>query len=409
MSRRRDRTRGAGHKREQGWHLAIPHDFINSNLFARLSSSAKVLVYDVGVQYKLDNNGQLRATFEKLKHRGWGSEATLFKARRELEEAGVLFETRKGGRPNRATWYAMTFWDLDPHPDYDIGRGAYPGKGSWRLNRLNGPIAPRPAPGLLQKRKPPSADSASSRSKGSAQASKTVAIRPLVHRDATSISEVDLRGSPICGAEQQGRQGSSAASHRERPAPAQTSAHYDDQPEADHAPSAASARQADNPPVAHPSADGALTEQENERFVALLTADGSTTEHGARVIVRWADDADVRHVLQEAERRGLVGEAARSLMNERRAIAAAKRSDEFRLSQVLAKRMGKHLGLHESSDVVKERARGIEQLREMHDLSRDKIWAEFERFSADQTLRSQVLIPAVLHYYMQQPEPARAA
>ena len=48
-----------------------------------------------------------------MRLRGWRSEATLMKAKRELIEMGLIVETRKGARPNKASLYAVTFYALD--------------------------------------------------------------------------------------------------------------------------------------------------------------------------------------------------------------------------------------------------------------------------------------------------------
>jgi len=56
---------------------------------------------------------------------------TLTNAKRELLDAGFLYETVKGQRPNRASWYALTWRMLDRHPSFDAGalegfrRGVY--------------------------------------------------------------------------------------------------------------------------------------------------------------------------------------------------------------------------------------------------------------------------------------------
>jgi hypothetical protein len=64
-------------------------------------------------QYRGDNNGDLSACWKFMKPRGWRSEATLAKAKRELIDLGLIVETRKGARPNKASLYAVTWCDLD--------------------------------------------------------------------------------------------------------------------------------------------------------------------------------------------------------------------------------------------------------------------------------------------------------
>jgi len=55
----------------------------------------------------------------------------LTKAKRELLEGGFIFQTVMGHRPNKASWYAVTWRALDKIPGFDVGtvegfrRGAY--------------------------------------------------------------------------------------------------------------------------------------------------------------------------------------------------------------------------------------------------------------------------------------------
>jgi hypothetical protein len=55
----------------------------------------------------------------------------ITRAKRELIEAGFIFQTVMGHRPNKASWYAVTWRVLDKVPGYDEGtaqlfeRGAY--------------------------------------------------------------------------------------------------------------------------------------------------------------------------------------------------------------------------------------------------------------------------------------------
>lgn len=56
------------------------------------------------------------------------------RAKDELLAAGFIFETVKGQRPNKASWYAMTWYPLDPHPGYDYGVTAAFERGAYRRN-----------------------------------------------------------------------------------------------------------------------------------------------------------------------------------------------------------------------------------------------------------------------------------
>jgi hypothetical protein len=60
-------------------------------------------------------------TDKYLAPRGWRSPYVITRAKRELIDAGLIFETVKGARPNKASWYAVTWQTLDSHPGYDAG------------------------------------------------------------------------------------------------------------------------------------------------------------------------------------------------------------------------------------------------------------------------------------------------
>jgi hypothetical protein len=120
-----------------GQFLGLPHEMLNHRAFLGLSPYAKALLLDVAVQYRGDNNGDLSCAWKLMKPRGWRSEATLNKAKRELLDAGFLFEARKGRRPNVCGLYALTWREFNDSPKHDCKptaflRGAY---------RFSGPLA----------------------------------------------------------------------------------------------------------------------------------------------------------------------------------------------------------------------------------------------------------------------------
>ena len=55
----------------------------------------------------------------------------LAKCKKELLDGGFIYETVKGHRPNKASWYAITWQTLDRLSGYDYGaeqgfkKGAY--------------------------------------------------------------------------------------------------------------------------------------------------------------------------------------------------------------------------------------------------------------------------------------------
>lgn len=101
--------------------LALPYALLNSKKFTALSAQAVKLLLDVAQQYRGDNNGDLSAAWKLMKPRGWRSEETLHRAKHELIEAGFLFETRKGHRPNVCSLFALTWRKLDDAKKFDAG------------------------------------------------------------------------------------------------------------------------------------------------------------------------------------------------------------------------------------------------------------------------------------------------
>ncbi|NYT67704.1 hypothetical protein [Pusillimonas noertemannii] len=119
-------------RRDAGSFIQLPLAVLNSAAYLRLSASAKVLLIDVVSQYKGDNNGKLLTGWRIMSEdRGWTSRTTLFKAKTELLDSGLLFETRKGARPNKSSWCAATWWALDWTPDMDIKEQSFP-RGQYR-------------------------------------------------------------------------------------------------------------------------------------------------------------------------------------------------------------------------------------------------------------------------------------
>ena len=92
---------------------------------------ARALLFEVARQFVRDNNGRMLLSRAYMETRGWKSVDMLTKAKRELLEAGFIFQTVMGHRPNKASWFAITWRALDKLPGYDAGaekvfeRGAY--------------------------------------------------------------------------------------------------------------------------------------------------------------------------------------------------------------------------------------------------------------------------------------------
>lgn len=107
--------------RDSGGFMAIPWSVIDCASYQALSHHAKSLLFEVARQFIRDNNGRLLMSLRYMRTRGWNSSSMLHKAKKELIDGGFIFETVKGYRPNKASWYALTWMRLDKLNGYDEG------------------------------------------------------------------------------------------------------------------------------------------------------------------------------------------------------------------------------------------------------------------------------------------------
>lgn len=102
--------------------LLMPFTVLESQAYLTLTGQQTRLLIDIAHQYKGDNNGRLLAAWTYLnEERGWTSKQTIATALEALISRGLLFKTRQGHRPNKTSWYAVTWQPLDHHPDMDAG------------------------------------------------------------------------------------------------------------------------------------------------------------------------------------------------------------------------------------------------------------------------------------------------
>jgi hypothetical protein len=152
---KRNRYKSAKEKRDGGSFLTVPAAVLNGAAYLGLNAHARMLLFDLLSQYNGNNNGDLCAAFSMMKPRGWKSTHTLIEAKRALVEAGLIVETRKGARPNKASLYAVTWHALDDCggkldiSEQNFPRGAYKLKDPLpvivRITPLNALAASRPA------------------------------------------------------------------------------------------------------------------------------------------------------------------------------------------------------------------------------------------------------------------------
>jgi predicted DNA-binding transcriptional regulator AlpA len=124
--------------------VMLVRSVIRSRAYIELSSHAKALLVDVADMYNGKNNGDLSVAWRLMQPRGWKSQDTLNTAKQELLAAGFLFETRKGGRPNRASLYALTWFSLNDNSKFDASAKSLFKKGSYGQVGINDDIADLP-------------------------------------------------------------------------------------------------------------------------------------------------------------------------------------------------------------------------------------------------------------------------
>ena len=131
MANARNRGQKGDTGRDSGSFIALPWSVMDCAAYSRLSHPAKSLLFELARQFVRDNNGRMLLSGAYLAKRGWKSADVITRAKRELLAAEFIFETVKGHRPNRASWYAVTWRRLDKLSGYDTGaalifeRGAY--------------------------------------------------------------------------------------------------------------------------------------------------------------------------------------------------------------------------------------------------------------------------------------------
>jgi len=107
--------------RDAGGFVALPWSVLDCPAFSSLSHPARSLMIEFARQLGRNNNGRLLASAAYLLKRGWRSVDVITRAKRDLIDAGFIFETVKGHRPNKASWYAVTWYALDKLDGFDAG------------------------------------------------------------------------------------------------------------------------------------------------------------------------------------------------------------------------------------------------------------------------------------------------
>ncbi len=109
MTRNRAKAKG---RRESGSFVAVPHAVLESDAYSRLGGWSVRLLLDLYSQFKGKNNGDLSIVWSLMSKKGWRSKDTLYRAREELIENGLIVLTRQGGK-HQCSLYAVTWNPVD--------------------------------------------------------------------------------------------------------------------------------------------------------------------------------------------------------------------------------------------------------------------------------------------------------
>ena len=131
--------RGAGRSkretgRDPGPFVALPLSVLDCPGYAALSHPARALLLEVARQCKGDDNGRLLLSRVYLAGRGWKSADVIQRAKVELIKAEFIFETVRGHRPNKASWYAVTWHKLGKLQGFDPGAEKAFEQGAYKRN-----------------------------------------------------------------------------------------------------------------------------------------------------------------------------------------------------------------------------------------------------------------------------------
>jgi hypothetical protein len=143
MANGRNPGRKRDTRRDPGGFVAIPWSVLDSPAYFELWHPAKALLMELARQCKPGNNGRLLLSSRYLRSRGWKSPRVIGQAKRELLQGGFIHETVKGGFPDKASWYAVTWRAIDRHDGYDAGALASFERGTYRRAVLNTALVPR--------------------------------------------------------------------------------------------------------------------------------------------------------------------------------------------------------------------------------------------------------------------------
>jgi len=94
-------------------HIQLLKFVLDSEEFGQLSGNAVKLLLELHRHYNGFNNGDLCATWSRLKGRGWKSKSTLSRSTHELVDAGFIVLSRLSYLRSKPNLYALTYLAVD--------------------------------------------------------------------------------------------------------------------------------------------------------------------------------------------------------------------------------------------------------------------------------------------------------
>jgi len=94
-------------------HIQLLKFVLESNEFGQLSGNAVKLLIELHRRYNGFNNGDLCATWNQLKARGWKSPGTLSRSIHELIDSGFIVLSRISYLRSKPNLYALTYLAVD--------------------------------------------------------------------------------------------------------------------------------------------------------------------------------------------------------------------------------------------------------------------------------------------------------
>lgn len=123
-----------------GSFAGIPHVVLDSNAFTGASNSAKALLFAIIRQHNGRNNGHFQLTQPWLSKQGYSS-SSVYRARDELINRGLLIQTKYGGLNMGANLYAVSWHIVSNFVGLDIDKFD---RGAWALCKLGKTVTRKP-------------------------------------------------------------------------------------------------------------------------------------------------------------------------------------------------------------------------------------------------------------------------